>query len=466
MAAAIAEASSRLWAPVRLTSFRLLWLGQSLSLLGDSFSYVAFSWITLSLTDSTLTLGFVLALQAVPRAALTLVGGSLSDRWSPRRLMVFSSWARAVVMTAVAVIGLSGLLDVWMLLTAAAFFGAVDAFFRPARSSILPSVVDEELLAPANALLGVGSRVSAVMGPAAGGLVVAVSDAGYAFLVDGVCFALCGLCVSRVRPLKPATDPVAAPTPVPVPTAVPAEAGEPADTRPRHAETGPESGAPAEPQTVPVPEPGPEPGPEPAQKDTLVLRIKEGLSIAWADPRIRTMLAIDTAVTFCNAGPFTVGFAYLAKFHLAGGSTSLGLLDGALTGGAMLGALIGGMVGRRLPLGLLIAGLAGWLATGMALLGVTSNLVAAIAVVLTMGFAIGFQGVVGMSWVQRNVHGSVLSRVISVDMVFGYVAAPVSLVLCGALARQQPGWMFGGTALILVLTAVGVLSSRPVRAMR
>lgn len=434
MAAALAEASSRLWAPVRLTSFRLLWLGQSLSLLGDSFSYVAFSWITLSLTDSTLTLGFVLALQAVPRAALTLVGGSLSDRWSPRRLMVFSSWARAVVMTAVAVIALSGLLDVWMLLTAAAFFGAVDAFFRPARSSILPSVVDKELLAPANALLGVGSRVSAVMGPAAGGLVVAISNSGYAFLVDGVCFALCGLCVSRVRPLQPTTK------------------------APRPADPGPESGAAAEPQPVPAP--------EPAGKDTIALRIKEGLSIAWADPRIRTMLAIDTAVTFCNAGPFTVGFAYLAKFHLSGGSTSLGLLDGALTGGAMLGALFGGMVGRRLRLGLLIAGLAGWLAAGMALLGVTSSLVAAIAVVLTMGFAIGFQGVFGMSWVQRNVHGSVLSRVISVDMVFGYVAAPVSLVLCGALAQRHTGWMFGGTALILVLTAVGVLSSRPVRSMR
>ena len=425
MATAFAEAGTRLWVPARNASFRLLWLGQSFSLLGDGFSYIAFSWITLSLTHSTLTLGYVLALQAVPRALLTLVGGSLSDRWSARRLMSFSSWARAVVMGAVAVIGLSHLLSIWMLFVAAGVFGAVDAFFQPARSSILPSVVPKDLLTSANALMGVGSRISAVLGPAIGGLVVAASDANYAFLVDGVSFAICGLCVSRVT-----TRP--APNPKPEPAAESA----------------------ANPASPPAPEEG------------MFARIRTGLAIAWADPRIRTMLAVDTAVTFCYAGPFTVGFADLAKFRLSGGSTSLGLLDGALAGGAMLGALVGGMVGKQLKVGLLIAALAAWLAVGMALLGFTHNVVAAVAVVLAMGAAIGFQGVFGMSWIQRNIHGSVLSRVISVDMVFGYAAAPVSLVLCGGLAQARTDIMFVGTALILVVTALGVLSSGPVRAMQ
>src|SRR5580692_2001605 len=201
MTATLAGASSRLWAPLRVASFRRLWLGQSFSLLGDGFSYIAFSWITLSLTRSTLVLGYVLATQAVPRAALTLIGGSLSDKWSPRTLMMFSSWARTVVMITVAAIGFAHLLDIWMLLVSAAAFGAVDAFFQPARSSILPSVVGKDVLTSANALLGVGGRVAAVLGPAAGGIVVALSDARFAFLVDGVCFALCGLCVARIASL-------------------------------------------------------------------------------------------------------------------------------------------------------------------------------------------------------------------------------------------------------------------------
>ncbi|MDT9685981.1 MFS transporter [Streptomyces sp. TRM76323] len=418
MANTLTSAGARLWSPARQRSFRLLWAGQSLSLLGDGFSYIAFSWITLSLTGSTLSLGYVLAFQAVPRAVLTLVGGSLSDMWSSRRLMAFSSWARAVLMVTVGILGLAGTLTVWMLCVAAALFGAVDAFFQPARASILPTVVGKEALAPANALLGAGAKVSAVLGPAVGGLVVAVADAPVAFLVDGVCFALCGLCVASIRTLP----------------AAPGGGGPAAGTA-----------APAVP---------------------LAARIREGLRYAWEDPRIRTVLVVDMAVTFCHSGPFTVGFASLAKIDLAGGSTTLGLLNGALAGGAVLGALAGGMVGGRPRVGLLIAALAGWLALGMGLLGTVGNTAAALGTVLMMGFGIGFQGVFGASWIQRNIDGSVLSRVISVDMVLGYAVAPLSLVVCGALARSGTGPMFALAAVVLTVTALGVLTSRTVREMR
>ncbi|MFJ1768227.1 MFS transporter [Amycolatopsis sp. NPDC088138] len=405
-------AGSRLWAPARLGPFRLLWLGQSLSLLGDGFSYVAFSWITLSLTGSTLALGYVLALQAIPRALLTLVGGSLADKWSPRRIMVLSSWARTAVMASVGLTGLTGTLSIGLLCAAAAAFGAVDAFFQPARMTVLPSVVAKDLLAPANALLGTGSRIAAMVGPAVGGVVVAVSDADVAFLVDALCFALCGLCVLGVRTRGDYS---------------PARTLEP---------------------------------------ERMLVRIRAGLRYAWSDPRIRTILAIDAAVTFCYAGAFTVGFADLARFELSGGPTTLGVLNGALAAGAVLGGLTGGLVDGRPRIGLLIAALAGWLAVGTAVLGVVHNTVAAVATVLAMGFAIGFQGVFGLSWIQRTIDESVLSRVLSLDMVLGYAVAPISLVLCGALAQVHTALMFGGTALILGVTALGVLASPRVRASR
>ncbi|URN14516.1 MFS transporter [Streptomyces radiopugnans] len=280
-------------------------------MLGDGFSYIAFSWMTLTLTGSTLALGYVLTFQAVPRALLTLVGGSLGDTWSPRALMVCSSWARAVLMAAVGLGGLTGTLQLWMLCAAAAAFGAVDAFFQPARVSILPSVVDKETLTSANALLGAGARVSAVLGPATGGLVVALSHAPVAFLVDAVCFALCGLCVARIR------------------------------TAPREKEEeAPDAGATSD-SGAPAPEPG--------AGETLAARIRAGVRYAWRDPRIRTMLVVDTAVNFCYAGPFTIGFATLARTSLEGGSATLGVLNGALAGGAILGTLAGGAVGGRPP---------------------------------------------------------------------------------------------------------------------
>ncbi|MEV0985708.1 MFS transporter [Streptomyces sp. NPDC049949] len=426
MASTLVDARDRLRAPARLPSFRLLWLGQSLSLLGDGFSYIAFSWITLGLTQSTLALGYVLAFQAVPRALLTLVGGSLSDKWSSRTLMKLSSWARAALMAGVGMAGLAGSLTLWMLCCAAAAFGAVDAFFQPARASILPSVVDEEQLAPANALLGVAAKVSAVLGPAVGGMVVAFSNAPIAFLVDGVCFALCGVCVAGIRPLpRPAAEEAAA-----------AAEGAAGSAAPPRAEV------------------------------SLGARIRAGLRYAFEDPRIRTILAVDAAVTFCQAGPFTVGFATLAKVELHGGSATLGLLNGALAGGAMLGTLVGGAVSSRPRIGLLIAALAGWLAIGTGLLGLVGNTAGALATVVAMGFGMGFQGVFGLSWIQRTIDGSVLSRVISVDMVIGYAVAPLSLIVCGALAQSGTAPMFAVSAAVLAVTAIGILSSRTVREMR
>ena len=102
----------------------------------------------------------------------------------------------------------------------------------------------------------------------------------------------------------------------------------------------------------------------------------------------------------------------------------------------------------------------------MVVLGLTQEIVAAVTTVGAMGFAIGFQGVFGLSWIQRNIDGSVLSRVVSVDMVLGYAIAPLSLVLCGALVQTRSALMFGGTGMLLALTAVLVLTSRPVREMR
>lgn len=416
MATTLAADRPRLWAPARHRSFRLLWTGQALSLLGDGFSVVAFSWITLSLTGSTLTLGYVLAFQAVPRALLTLVGGTLGDTWSTRTLMVASSWTRAALMGAVGAAGLTGHLTVWMLCAAAAAFGAVDAFFQPARVSILPSVVEEDLLAPANALLGAGARTAAIVGPAVGGVVIALTQAPVAFLVDAVCFALCGVCVARIR------------------------------TRPRTADTA--KSAPA------------------AAGPSLGARIREGVTFTLRDPRLRTIVALDTAVNFCYAGPFTVGFATLADQVLRGGSATLGVLNGALAGGAVLGTLVGGAVGGRPRVGLLVAALAGWLGVGMAVLGLAQSTPVVIATVLAMGFAIGYQGVFGLSWIQRNIPQDVLTRVVSVDMVLGYAAAPLSLILCGALAGTSHLALFGVVALVLAATGLAVLGSRAVREMR
>ncbi len=373
MATTLAADRPRLWAPARHRSFRLLWTGQALSLLGDGFTVVAFSWITLSLTGSTLTLGYVLAFQAVPRALLTLVGGTLGDTWSTRTLMVASSWTRSALMAAVGIAGLTGHLTVWMLCAAAAAFGAVDAFFQPARVSILPSVVDEDLLAPANALLGAGARTAAVLGPAVGGTVIALTEAPVAFLVDAVCFALCGLCVARIR-TRPRPD---------APKAAPEEKGPP--SAPASAKASPSRCATA--------------------------------SAHRRRPRHRGQLLLR--------GPL---HGRLRHPRRPGAARRLGhprrpqRRPGRRRGPRHPRRRGGRRTAPRRPPGRRAS--PGWLGAGMAVLGLAQNTPVVIATVLAMGFAIGYQGVFGLSWIQRNIPQDVLTRVVSVDMVLGYAAAP------------------------------------------
>ena len=73
-------------------NFRLLWIGEGVSVLGDHFYMIALPWLVLQLTGDSLAMGTVLALSAIPRALLMLVGGALTDRFSPRSLMPVSCW--------------------------------------------------------------------------------------------------------------------------------------------------------------------------------------------------------------------------------------------------------------------------------------------------------------------------------------------------------------------------------------
>src|SRR5579859_5414643 len=83
--------------PLSVRNFRLLWIGESISLLGDQFYMIALPWLVLQLTGSALALGTVMALAGIPRALFVLIGGAFVDRFSPRLIMIASNFARLVL---------------------------------------------------------------------------------------------------------------------------------------------------------------------------------------------------------------------------------------------------------------------------------------------------------------------------------------------------------------------------------
>ena len=145
-------AASRPVSPLRVHDFRLMWAGQAVSSIGDQFALVALPWLALVLTGSALALGGVLAVMAVPRAALMLVGGVYVDRLSPRRVMLLSNGVRLVAVTVLGLIVLAGDVTLLMVYVFALVFGIADAFFFPAQQAIIPALVDPEQIPAANAI--------------------------------------------------------------------------------------------------------------------------------------------------------------------------------------------------------------------------------------------------------------------------------------------------------------------------
>src|SRR6059058_2030972 len=86
-----------LMSAVRVRDFRLVWAGESISLLGDQFYMVALPWLTLQLTGSGLALGAVAAAGGIPRAIFMLLGGAMTDRFSPRNVMFVSNALRVIL---------------------------------------------------------------------------------------------------------------------------------------------------------------------------------------------------------------------------------------------------------------------------------------------------------------------------------------------------------------------------------
>src|SRR5947208_8970454 len=117
MATAPAEIASpapqKLPHPLKNRNFVLWWTGATLSLLGDQFYIVALPWVVLQLSGSAVAMGMVSMCAGIPRAVLMLMGGAVADRMSPRRLMIITATARALLVGAIGCLLWSGHLVIW-----------------------------------------------------------------------------------------------------------------------------------------------------------------------------------------------------------------------------------------------------------------------------------------------------------------------------------------------------------------
>jgi len=154
-------------------NFFIFWFGEMTSVVGDHISLLAFPWLVLQMTGSALMTGLVFAVQGVPRAVLMLAGGVLVDRSSPRLVMMLSNGARLIMVLGLAYMIAYDLVNVTNVFVIAFLFGIADAFFYPASTSILPSIVPRSMLREGNAVLQITLHLGMTAGPVLAGLIIA-----------------------------------------------------------------------------------------------------------------------------------------------------------------------------------------------------------------------------------------------------------------------------------------------------
>jgi MFS family permease len=171
-------------------NFRLLFIGQSVSVLGDGMVNVALAFAVLSVTNSPSAVGLVFAARTLPLVACLLIGGVLADRTSPRAVMIGADLVRLAAQGAMAALLIAGAAEVWSLALLAALGGAAAGFFNPASSGVMPLVVDADRLQQANGLRASSKSAGEIAGPVLAGVLVATAGPGWALAVDAATFAV------------------------------------------------------------------------------------------------------------------------------------------------------------------------------------------------------------------------------------------------------------------------------------
>jgi MFS family permease len=397
---------------LREREFRLLFTGQLISLLGDSFSTVAMAFAVLDLTHSAPTaatdLGIVLAARTIPLVGFLLAGGVIADRLSRRKVMLSADVVRMGTYGATAALVLAHSATVAELAALQAVSGTATAFFNPASTGLTPIVVSAENLQDANALRGISMSATGLVGLAGGGSVVALVGPGWALAVDAASFLVSVFFLALLR-------------------------------LPAH---------------IPLP------------PQSFLADLREG----WREFVSRTWVwVIVLAASFTNAlsSIFAVLLAVIAKRDLGGASAYTEILVGLA-----IGALIGGALTLRVrPRRPLFLG-----TSLLVFLGLPATLLALRAPVPVIAAGAVVAGCTNMLFnalwetsLQRHVPSAALSRVSAYDWFGSLAFQPLGLLVAGplavALGDNRTLWIVAAGSVVVVLLALVPASVRDLTAL-
>jgi MFS family permease len=273
------------WAPFASRAFFWLWLANTVSALGTWIQNAASAWIMTDLAPSPMMVSLVQAAAQLPVLLLALPAGALADLMDRKRLLILTNMLMLAASAVLAIVAALGSVDPTMLLSLTVLLAVGAALNGPAWAASVPLTVPRRSLTQALVLNSVGFNIARAIGPAMGGLILAVFGATAAFSANAASFAFVGVVVAILL------------------------------TFPRTQTTN----------DVP---------PEPFQS---AMRI--GLAYARAEPIVRSALVRSAAFFGCASAIWALLPLYVRQV-LGLSSASFGLMMGVIGAGAVLGGLL------------------------------------------------------------------------------------------------------------------------------
>lgn len=360
---------------LRHRNFQLFFAGQFISLTGTWMQSVAQSWLVYQMTGSVVLLGTVGFAGQIPVLLLAPFGGTAADRFDRRRiLLVTQSWAMLLAGT-LALLTLTGTIQIWMLLAIAVGFGIGNAFDIPARQAFVSDMVGREDLINAIALNSSMFNGARIVGPAIAGILVAAVGEGWCFFGNAVSYiaVLTSLLAMKLAP------------------------------------------------TVK------------RELKSPFAEIKEGFTYVATTPPIRALLLLLGLVSLAGM-PYAVLMPVFADDYLGGDSGTLGFLMGCSGLGALAAALTLASRKHVFGLGKWVAGACAGLGAFLVLFSFSRSVPLSALILVPVGFSMMTQMSSSNTLVQAMVPDELRGRVMSVYSMMFMGLAPIGSLLAGTAA--------------------------------
>jgi MFS family permease len=184
--------------PLEHPAFRRLWLGLTISRMGDALTIVALTWFVLQLTGSGLVIGLLVLCFQLPTMVSSPLIGILLDRFQPRLIMGLDNFGRAAIIAAIPLLYWSGHLQLWMVYGLALCAGTLAPATEIGTRVVIPRLVPWKELERANALSSITWDAATLIGPAMAGFLVFYINAPAVLLLDAATFVLMGMMASSL----------------------------------------------------------------------------------------------------------------------------------------------------------------------------------------------------------------------------------------------------------------------------